>query len=46
MWYTKRRAVHWCWLAGIVGLLSFAALPAAACGCGAYLPREGDAHVA
>jgi hypothetical protein len=27
-------------------LLWFAVLPAAACGCGAYLPREGNAHVA
>jgi hypothetical protein len=46
MWYMQRRAVHWCWLVGVVALLATAALPAAACGCGAYLPREGTAHVA
>ena len=30
----------------LVGLLTMAAPPAQACGCGAYLPREGEAHVA
>ncbi len=46
MWCMQRRARQWCWLIGMVGLLAITALPATACGCGAYLPREGDAHVA